>query len=755
MIDFTFPALAALVSSLVYVGGMIVVIWRRAYRPMASWALFAYLVLAFVWSLAQVGALNMFAPAFLDAVPFYGVLILGIAFLLATRTFLRSSGAGWGWWLLGLAAIAAPIILDANLLALPDVLKFQGGVALNRQGLARWMLIGGWAVFMGAAVLISIKAYRSPMPARLHTTIPYWLLVLLFLVVGGGIVFAGIPTAGVILYAIGASLAVYVVSVPRLPEVGHLLRQSLSYLIYGVVAVVVYTLSFIVFQLVLQSMSGPSPWLFGIGLAGLVVLLLNPVLGGFQKRVERWIGGESQDPTSILRQYSQSITNILDLKLLATVAAGTLSELLEIRRVMLFLIDTEKGADGSTYYQMRGVKGMGEVNPEQNLLHEAGPLVTFFRTEHTPINQAELDFQPRFRNITKEERDWIGNQGMEVYAPIYAKNEWIGLLALGPKGSGAAFTNEDMALISTLADQTAVALENTRLVEGLVRLNNDFRRAYTALDQANRHLERLDRTKSDFISIASHELRTPLTLITGSSQMLLDDSTLQENAYYKQLLSKIHSGSVRLHEIVDSMLDIAKIDTRDLELDAQPVAIDKLIDLVCTDLRKSATERKQVLEIDGLSALPPVTGDKAALRKVFHHLIINAIKYTPDGGKISIVGSVVEPNLSDLPKGGIEVVVSDTGIGIDQRYQDLIFVKFYQTGELALHSSGKTKFKGGGPGLGLAIARGIVEAHSGKIWVESPGHDEVRCPGSKFHVLLPMRQPESLHTRARDSLLKK
>jgi hypothetical protein len=137
-----------------------------------------------------------------------------------------------------LIAIAAPIILQTNLLALPDVLKFQGGVALDRQGLARWVLIGGWAVFMGAAVLISIKAYRSPMPARLHTTIPYWLLVLLFLVVGGGIVFAGIPTAGVILYAVGASLAVYVVSVPRLPEVGHLLRQSLSYLIYGVVAVV-------------------------------------------------------------------------------------------------------------------------------------------------------------------------------------------------------------------------------------------------------------------------------------------------------------------------------------------------------------------------------------------------------------------------------------------------------------------------------------------------------------------------------------
>jgi signal transduction histidine kinase len=129
----------------------------------------------------------------------------------------------------------------------------------------------------------------------------------------------------------------------------------------------------------------------------------------------------------------------------------------------------------------------------------------------------------------------------------------------------------------------------------------------------------------------------------------------------------------------------------------------------------------------------------AALQKVFYHLLINAIKYTPDGGKITISGRQAEPNASDLPRGGVEIIVSDTGIGIDSRFHELIFAKFYQTGELELHSSGKTKFKGGGPGLGLAIARGIVEAHHGRIWVESPGYDEVKCPGSQFHVILPLR----------------
>ena len=88
---------------------------------------------------------------------------------------------------------------------------------------------------------------------------------------------------------------------------------------------------------------------------------------------------------------------------------------------------------------------------------------------------------------------------------------------------------------------------------------------------------------------------------------------------------------------------------------------------------------------------------------------------------------------------GIEVTVSDTGIGIDPEHHELIFEKFYQTGQAALHSSGKTKFKGGGPGLGLFIAKAAVQAHGGKIWVESEGYDEGRCPGSRFYLRLPLQ----------------
>jgi signal transduction histidine kinase len=149
-------------------------------------------------------------------------------------------------------------------------------------------------------------------------------------------------------------------------------------------------------------------------------------------------------------------------------------------------------------------------------------------------------------------------------------------------------------------------------------------------------------------------------------------------------------------------------------------------------------ERNLTLITDGLDQVPVILADADLIYKVFYHLMMNAIKYTQDGGQITISGRAVNDN-PEKPE--IEVVISDTGIGIDKEHHELVFEKFYQTGELHLHSSGRTKFKGGGPGLGLAIARGILEAHDGRIWVESAGHDEKAHLGSQFYIRLPISGP--------------
>lgn len=251
------------------------------------------------------------------------------------------------------------------------------------------------------------------------------------------------------------------------------------------------------------------------------------------------------------------------------------------------------------------------------------------------------------------------------------------------------------------------------------------------LEQTNETLKKIDKTKTNFIQISAHELRTPLTLIMGYSQMLEQD--LKENPEMQKLAQGILEGSERMADVVDSMLDVSRIDNNALILRKTSITLAPIIRKLQRNFQSALNERQINFETDGLEKLPPIAADPDMLQKVFYHLMMNAIKYTPDGGDVKIIGKFI--NGSEPPH--LEVTVSDTGIGIDPNMKDLIFQKFHQTGEVLLHSSGKTKFKGGGPGLGLAIARGIVLAHGGTIKVESPGHDEVKFPGSKFIVSLP------------------
>ncbi len=251
------------------------------------------------------------------------------------------------------------------------------------------------------------------------------------------------------------------------------------------------------------------------------------------------------------------------------------------------------------------------------------------------------------------------------------------------------------------------------------------------LENANRILEQMDRTKMRFIQVSAHELRTPMTLVQGYAQMAQVKSG--GNADLERYTRGLLEGTNRMVEIIDSMLDVSRIDSNLLDITPSEVQIEKVIEKVRKAFVLAFEERKLKFKVEGLSDLPLIKADKELIYKVFYHVVGNAIKYTPDGGAITVSGRKIEADARD-PE--IEVSVKDTGIGVDPQYQELVFEKFYQTGEVLLHSSGKTKFKGGGPGLGLAISRGIINAHRGRIWLESAGHNEQTYPGSTVHVRL-------------------
>jgi signal transduction histidine kinase len=252
------------------------------------------------------------------------------------------------------------------------------------------------------------------------------------------------------------------------------------------------------------------------------------------------------------------------------------------------------------------------------------------------------------------------------------------------------------------------------------------------MEKVHQQMERVDKSKSAFISVAAHELKTPITLIEGYASMM--DDLLQQGTATSlgSLLTGMNTGINRLRSIVDDMIDVSMIDNELLQLNFQPAQIALMVDTLCLEVEKTTRSRKLTMDVmDFEGDKQWIYLDAARIMQALRHILNNAIKYTPDGGTITIDGRM-------LP-GFIEVVIKDTGIGISVEDQAVIFEKFGQLGDVELHSSGKTKFKGGGAGLGLPIARGILEAHGGSIWVESPGHDEKTNPGSTFHILIPAR----------------
>jgi len=186
----------------------------------------------------------------------------------------------------------------------------------------------------------------------------------------------------------------------------------------------------------------------------------------------------------------------------------------------------------------------------------------------------------------------------------------------------------------------------------------------------------------------------------------------------------------RLNQVISDILTVSLIDANKLDLARGPVFIKPLVTQILEDIQRIGSERKLTFEVEGLDDLPMIIGDSKRLHQALWNIITNAVKYTPDGGRIAIRGARIDK--------AIHIAVQDSGIGIDPEDHKRIFDRFYILHDVALHRSSKTAFKGGGLGVGLTVARGIIEGHGGKVWVESEGRDEERLPGSTFHIILPI-----------------
>ncbi|MBN1678554.1 MAG: PAS domain-containing protein [Candidatus Thermoplasmatota archaeon] len=260
-------------------------------------------------------------------------------------------------------------------------------------------------------------------------------------------------------------------------------------------------------------------------------------------------------------------------------------------------------------------------------------------------------------------------------------------------------------------------------VSSKVRLQSQLERSYEKLTQAYQELERVATMKTHFIDVVSHELRTPLTVMRGYIDLMESEYAAKLDPKFASRLRTIKSNTDRLYSLVESMLDVSRLEKGSLQMNPEPVRLDTMLEEVVNARRHEADDKKQtmVLEIDG--SLPLLMADRRRLRDVFNNIVDNAIKYTQEGGRIQVCardeGKIVH------------VWVKDNGIGIPLENISRLFDRFH------IVTSNDLSHQVDRLGLGLPISKGIVEAHGGRIWVESQVGK-----GSVFHVGLPKETPK-------------
>jgi signal transduction histidine kinase len=296
----------------------------------------------------------------------------------------------------------------------------------------------------------------------------------------------------------------------------------------------------------------------------------------------------------------------------------------------------------------------------------------------------------------------IGDWHTMLGVPLIREGNLIGVFGLSRKAI-RAFTDKQVELVTTFADQAVIAIENVRL--------------FDEIQDKSRQLEEASQHKSQFLANMSHELRTPLNAILGYTELMADGAYGEPSDKMLGILKRLEANGNHLLGLINDVLDLSKIEAGQLVLELSDYCIQDIAQTVRSTLEPLAADKKLAFKVEMAPELPPGHGDGRRLTQVLINLVGNAIKFT-DTGEVAIK--------AEANNGSFHVSVRDTGPGISAADQAKLFQEFQQADNAITR-------KKGGTGLGLAISKRIIEMHGGKIWVESqPGQ------GSTFAFSLPV-----------------
>ncbi len=415
--------------------------------------------------------------------------------------------------------------------------------------------------------------------------------------------------------------------------------------------------------------------------------------------LERVLFKRRVDFRDTLLRSSRDMVSIVDIKTLSESLVHTVGKSLAIEKVSLLLHN-----DAKAYYTLEASMGLNFEGIGPVLLPTQGPLVQLLERRREPIVKEELEWVPVGPG-TPQTVDTMSKLGAEISLPIISKQKLIGILNLGHKEDKTLYSNEELELLSTLANQAAIAIENARLYENLKQSQDTLRRA--------------DRLSSLGLLTAglAHEIRNPLVAIRTFTQLLperYDDAEFREG-FQGLALKEVD----RICGLINDLLSFA----RPSKPNVAPENVNDVVDNIARILETQAKEKGMAILREFSDSLPKVWIDREQMKQVFMNLILNAIQAMQEGGSISIATRAVSRSGTEPSGEFVQVEVRDTGIGIPEANVQHIFDPFFTS-------------KDEGSGLGLAVSHQIVQEHGGFVTVES-----TVGKGTAFFVHVPVGKP--------------
>jgi two-component system nitrogen regulation sensor histidine kinase GlnL len=508
-----------------------------------------------------------------------------------------------------------------------------------------------------------------------------------------------IPPIGCVAIGIYIAVFAYAILAYRLLDIDVILKQSV---IYASLLAMLLVPCFVVVILGQRWAFGEMNSGFSIGTLGLFIVVgfLFPKLRfRTEEALERVLFKKRLDYRDTLLRSSRDMVSIIDIKALSDNLVRTIGKSLGIDKVSLLLNDEVKGR-----HLLVASSGLDFNHLDEVFLPSASPLIQILQRRCEPIVKEELEWVP-VGPETLQTVETMAKLGSEISLPIISKKKLIGILNLGQKEDQAIYSTDDLELLTTLANQAAIAIENARLYENLKQSQDTLRRA--------------DRLSSLGLLTAglAHEIRNPLVAIRTFTQLLperYDDAEFREG-FQGLALKEVD----RICGLINDLLSFA----RPSKPNVVPENINDVVDNIARILETQAKEKNVVITRDFGDNLPKVWIDKEQMKQVFMNLILNAIQAMQDGGSIGISTRAVSRNGAEPSGEFVQIEVRDTGVGIPEENVQHIFDPFFTS-------------KDEGSGLGLAVSHQIVQEHGGFVTVES-----TLGKGTAFFVHVPVSKP--------------